>query len=96
MVTDGDQTKDEPFTPLASSAQRVKDKDVEVIALSTIPEDEINVDDLRDIASGDDDENVFVVTSDEPTPALTAKITSKVKSQVRGKNQSVGENYFAP
>lgn len=85
VVADGDQTKDQPFTPLGSAAQKVKDKDVEVIAFSTKPEDETNVDDFRQIASGDGDENVFVVALDEPAPAITTKITSKVKSRVRGK-----------
>ena len=70
----------------------MKDKDVEVIAFSTKPEDEINVDDLRQIASGDGDENVFVVTPSKPAPAITAKITNKVKSLVRGKeHKSCGE-----
>ena len=84
-MADGDQTKDEPFTPLASAAQKVKDKDVEVIAFSTIPEGETNLDDLRQIASGDGDENVYVVAPNEPAPAITTKIVRKVKSLVRGK-----------
>ena len=91
MVTDGDQTKDEPFTPLARAAEKVKEKDVEVIAFSTKSEDEINVDDLRDIASGDGDENVFLVTPSDPAPAITTKITSKVKSLVTGKEKDTYE-----
>lgn len=62
----------------------MKDKDVEVIAFSTIPEEETNIDDLRDVASGDGDENVFVVSPNAPSPAITTKIISKVKSVVRG------------
>ena len=86
-MADGDQTKDEPFTPLASAAEKVKEKDVEVIAFSTKSEDDVNIDDLRDIASGDGDENVFFVTPSNPAPAVTAKITNKVKSLVRGKEK---------
>ena len=85
MVTDGEQTKNESTIPLASAAQRVKDKDVEIIAISTRTEDEIDPIDLRNIASGDDDENVFFVTPSQSSPVIITKVTSKVKKDVRGK-----------
>ena len=85
MVTDGEQTKNESTIPLASAAQRVKDKDVEIIAISTRTEDEIDLVDLRNIASGDDDENVFFVTPSQSSPVIITKVTSKVKKDVRGK-----------
>lgn len=85
MVTDGEQTKNESTIPLASAAQRVKDKDVEIIAISTRTEDEIDLVDLRNIASGDDDENVFFVTPSQSSPVIITKVTSKVKKVVRGK-----------
>ena len=87
MVTDGEQTKNESTIPLASAAQRVKDKDVEIIAISTRTEDEIDPIDLRNIASGDDDENVFFVTPSQSSPVIITKVTSKVKKDVRGKKK---------
>ena len=96
-MTDGEQTKNQTYTPLASAAQRVKDKDVEIIAISTKPEDEINVDDLRDIASGVGDENVFVVTPNQPSPVITSKVSSKVKRIARGKEQNtIAQLIFHP
>ena len=82
VVSDGDQSKEQQFIPLASAAKQVKDKDVEVFAFSTKPESDTNMDDLRKIASRDD--NVYAVAPDEPAPAITTKIASKVKSLVRG------------
>lgn len=81
VVSDGEQSKDQQSIPLERAAQKVKDKDVEVFAFSTKPEP--NEDDLRKIASGDD--NVYAVAPSEPAPAITTKIASKVKSRVRGK-----------
>lgn len=89
MVTDGEQTKNESTIPLASAAQRVKDKDVEIIAISTRTEDEIDPIDLRNIASGDDDENVFFVTPSQSSPVIITKVTSKVKKDVRGKKKYI-------
>lgn len=82
MVSDGDQSKDPQSIPLESAAQKVKDKEVEVFAFSTKPKRDTNLDDLRKIASSDDD--VYVVAPDEPAPAITTKITNKIKSRVRG------------
>ena len=83
MVSDGDQPKDQQSTPLASAAQKVKDKDVEVFAFSTKPKSDTNMDDLRKIASRDD--NVYAVAPNEPAPAITTKIASQVKRRLRGK-----------
>lgn len=82
VVADGDQPTDEPSTTLASAAQKVKDKDVEVFAFSTKPKSDTNMDDLRKIASRDD--NVYAVAPDEPAPAITTKIASQVKTRLRG------------
>ena len=81
-MADGDQPKDQQSTPLASAAQKVKDKDVEVFAFSTKPRSDTNMDDLRKIASRDD--NVYAVAPDEPAPAITTKIASQVKTRLRG------------
>ena len=83
MVADGDQTKDEPFTPLGSAAQKVKDKDVEVFAFSTKPKPQTNMADLRQIASKDD--NVFAVTQEETPPVIRTKVSNKVKNYIEGK-----------
>lgn len=83
-MSDGDQSKDQQSLPLASAAKQVKDKDVEVFAFSTKPERDTNMEDLRKIASRDD--NVYAVAPDEPAPAITTKIASQVKSRVRGKH----------
>lgn len=82
VVADGDQSKDPQAIPLASAAQKVKDKDVEVFAFSTKPRRDTNEDDLNVIASGND--NVYFVAPDDPEPAITTKITQKVKNLVRG------------
>ena len=82
-MADGDQPKDQQSIPLASAAQKVKDKDVEVFAFSTKPRSDTNMDDLRKIASRDD--NVYAVAPDEPAPAITTKIASQVKTRLRGK-----------
>lgn len=82
VVADGDQSKDSQAIPLASAAQKVKDKDVEVFAFSTKPRRDTNDDDLVVIASGND--NVYFVAPDDPEPAITTKITQKVKNLVRG------------
>ena len=82
VISDGEQSKDPQAIPLASAAQKVKDKDVEVFAFSTKPRQDTNADDLLAIASGND--NVYFVAPDDPAPAITTKITQKVKSRVRG------------
>lgn len=82
-MADGDQSTDEQSIPLARAAQQVKDKDVEVFAFSTKPKSDTNMDDLRKIASRDD--NVYAVAPDAPAPAITTKIASQVKSLLRGK-----------
>ncbi|XP_022806051.1 uncharacterized protein LOC111343164 [Stylophora pistillata] len=87
VISDGEQSKDPQAIPLASAAQKVKDKDVEVFAFSTKPRQDTNADDLLTIASGND--NVYFVAPDDPAPAITTKITQKVKSRVRERNYPV-------
>jgi len=61
VITDGEQTTTKEYTPLDIASKRIKDKGVEVFALGV--GGGVNVDQLRQIASSND--NVFTSPSFE-------------------------------
>ena len=73
VITDGEQTTSEAYTPLDIASKRIKDKGVEVFALGV--GGGVNVDQLRQIASSND--NVFTSPSFEELVNVVKPIVEK-------------------
>ena len=73
MITDGEQTTTQEYTPLDIASKRIKDKGDEVFALGV--GSGVNVDQLRQIASSND--NVFTSPSFEELADVVKPIAEK-------------------
>ena len=73
VITDGEQTTTKEYTPLNIASKRIKDKGVEVFALGV--GGGVNVDQLREIASSND--NVFTSPSFEELVNVVKPIVEK-------------------
>jgi len=73
VITDGEQTTTKEYTPLDIASKRVKDKGVEVFALGV--GSAVNVDQLRQIASSND--NVFTSAGFEQLVDVVKPIVEK-------------------
>ena len=73
VITDGEQTTTKEYTPLDIASKRIKDKGVEVFALGV--GGGINVDQLREIASSND--NVFTSPGFEELVNVVKPIVEK-------------------
>ena len=73
VITDGEQTTTQAYTPLGIASKRIKDKGVEVFALGVGRG--VNVDQLRQIASSND--NVFTSPGFEELVNVVKPIVEK-------------------
>ena len=73
VITDGEQTTTQAYTPLDIASKRIKDKGVEVFALGV--GSGVNVDQLRQIASSND--NVFTSPGFEELVNVVKPIVEK-------------------
>lgn len=73
VITDGEQTTTKEYTPLDIASKRIKDKGVEVFALGV--GSSVNVDQLRQIASSND--NVFTSSGFEQLVDVVKPIVEK-------------------